>query len=560
MTEFDASRATKPLSPEALSRLPTSKERPKTEPFPETGVAFEALPEGAFLNKGRYLVLEVRHSTEQLNIYLVESTTAVRFCPNCNSTIENSQEKFCSTCGTEISGVSPVNLRFLVKESPEAQAFDVVAQLLAMRLSHPALELPFTVFRESSQGRMRQYLVMPEDVLSSKSLPVPDDLEQVLQWGISLAQALAYLHHHYVTLPEVDAQHIVFESKSASWVHLEDAVILPLEGRPESAQYFTRDVQALRDLLRTLLADTLDDEGEKDLPPDIEAIFAEDVSLEGLWPAEALAETLERVLGGRRHPDGFTWMLGRCTDVGRERALNEDGFLTLEFVTAFRSVNVPVGIFAIADGVGGHEAGEVASTLTLRTVAQFAASHILSRSVSGSELPEVHQWLTDTVMAANQAVYAQRNQSDSDMGCTLVMALCVGNRAVVANVGDSRAYRLQEEGIQQITVDHSFVERLVAVGQITREEARYHPQKNVIYRVMGERAKVDVDLFDQTLMPGEALLLCSDGLSGMLRDEMIWQIWQTSPSPQDACERLVAEANNAGGKDNISVIIVQMAQ
>ena len=143
------------------------------------------------------------------------------------------------------------------------------------------------------------------------------------------------------------------------------------------------------------------------------------------------------------------------------------------------------------------------------------------------------------------------------MGTTVVMALFVGDTATIANVGDSRAYRLGSQCIEQVTTDHSLVERLVATGQITQEEAIDHPQSNVIYRVVGDKTRIDVDLCELRLALGEGLLLCSDGLSGMVPDEQIWQIWRASTSPQEACDRLVDAANHAGGEDNISVVIVQ---
>ena len=117
---------------------------------------------------------------------------------------------------------------------------------------------------------------------------------------------------------------------------------------------------------------------------------------------------------------------------------------------------------------------------------------------------------------------------------------------------------LHERGIKQITTDHSLVERLVAIGEITREEARHHPRKNVIYRVIGDRLNLDLDIYTQSFMPGEALLMCSDGLSDMVEDATIWRIWRDAPSPQDAADQLVAEANTAGGVDNITVVIVEV--
>jgi protein phosphatase len=162
-------------------------------------------------------------------------------------------------------------------------------------------------------------------------------------------------------------------------------------------------------------------------------------------------------------------------------------------------------------------------------------------------------------MEANHSVYDRRRAAGTDMGTTLVAALVSGDLATVANVGDSRAYVLAQDEVFQITTDHSLVERLVATGHITPEEAHHHPQRNIIYRVIGERPEVDVDIFEQRLSPGEALLLCSDGLSGTVADNQIWQIWRTSTSPQEACERLVEAANQAGGQDNVTVVIVLVA-
>jgi PPM family protein phosphatase len=143
------------------------------------------------------------------------------------------------------------------------------------------------------------------------------------------------------------------------------------------------------------------------------------------------------------------------------------------------------------------------------------------------------------------------------MGCTLVMALFVGSAATLLNVGDSRAYRLRPQGIRQVTTDHSLVQRLIEIGQLTREEARHHPQKSIIYRVIGDTEDLAYDVYDVILQPGEALLFCSDGLSDMVEDDVLWRVWRAAASPDEACERLIALANEAGGYDNITVVIVE---
>lgn len=254
--------------------------------------------------------------------------------------------------------------------------------------------------------------------------------------------------------------------------------------------------------------------------------------------------------------DGIALALGYRTDVGAGRIFNEDSFLVLQATMVFRSRGVPVVLAAVADGMGGHVGGDVASQLAIRTLAWYA-SELVTSLAAGQSFPDARSWLASVIQQANRVVYNQRRAAGTDMGTTLVAALVIGDMATIASVGDSRAYHLRSDGISQITVDHSLVERLVAMGQITREEAATHPQRHVIYRSVGDKAWVEIDFFRQRLVPGEALLLCSDGLSGVVSDGRIWQIWRGSISPQEACDRLVEAASDAGGEDDISAVIVE---
>jgi serine/threonine protein phosphatase PrpC len=243
--------------------------------------------------------------------------------------------------------------------------------------------------------------------------------------------------------------------------------------------------------------------------------------------------------------------------VGHVRKLNEDSLLVIDATPATGSAKLSVGAFAVADGVGGHAAGDVASQLTVEAISRFGDD--LRRAVETGQPPDTEAWLARAAKAANQAVYAERGAASNDMGSTLVMALVVGRAATVLNVGDSRAYRLRPQGIRQISTDHSLVQRLIEIGQLTPEEARRHPQKSVIYRVIGDSADLAMDLFDVVLSPGEAMLLCSDGLSDLVLDDVIWRAWRDASSPQVACDQLVALAKEGGGYDNITVVIVQLA-
>ena len=552
---------TKPLHPSAPP-APSSTPLPATRPLPEVSVAFAPLPEGALLHNGRYEVVEVRNSGERLNVYLVEDTTPVRLCPNCRTESTNTEERFCSSCGADLSAVGPLHLRYLVQESADDQAFATEALLLGMHLEHTGLLLPHTTFLETPYGPRRGYLVMLEFLPTlATSLSAPQELNQVLEWGVTLAQALGYLHRHQVMLRQASLQHIAVEGNKARWVHLSMAYVIPSASRPEAVGYSAQDVRGLAAALFYLATGQPQYTPQIALPEPVANLFAQALGTpQGVVDAATFAAALEAALQGLRRPAGVTLLVGYRTDVGQERSLNEDSLLTITITPTYRSVGMPTGLFVVADGMGGHEAGDVASRLAVQTIAQRAVSEVLAPAAAGESPPAARQWLTAATQAANQAVYDHRRAAGTDMGDTLVMALFAGDSATIANAGDSRAYLLKQDGIARITTDHSLVERLVATGQITPEEAANHPQKNVIYRVIGDKPRIEADLFERRLALGEALLLCSDGLSGMVPSDQIWHIWHTSTSPQDACDRLVEAANQAGGEDNITVVIVQVAR
>ena len=231
------------------------------------------------------------------------------------------------------------------------------------------------------------------------------------------------------------------------------------------------------------------------------------------------------------------------SDVGAKRKVNQD------FVYAS---DQPVGslpnLYIIADGMGGHAAGDLASRCCVETIVDYLESRRGRRIIPLME---------GAAREANQAVYA-RSQADKSlegMGTTLVMACIDKGCLYIANVGDSRLY-LIDEGIEQITKDHSLVEEMVRLGQLKRSEMRKHPEKNVITRAVGVRKDVQADYFDVALNPGDRILLCSDGLSNMMEDRDILEIVKQSSSLKQAGEKLIETANRNGGSDNISVVLI----
>ena len=224
--------------------------------------------------------------------------------------------------------------------------------------------------------------------------------------------------------------------------------------------------------------------------------------------------------------------VGSATDIGQVREANEDSYL------------VVAPLYAVADGMGGHRGGEVASSLALETVQQ------LFERQEGT--------LADQVTQANRTVY-DRSQSDrsvSGMGTTLTAALIDGNTVHLVHVGDSRAYLLRDGHLTQLTEDHTLVHRMVMEGEITAEEAETHPHRSILTRALGVDQSVQVDEGDVRIESGDRLLLCTDGLTGMVPEEQITEVMLGSADPQEAVDRLVKVANRAGGIDNITAVVL----
>lgn len=233
------------------------------------------------------------------------------------------------------------------------------------------------------------------------------------------------------------------------------------------------------------------------------------------------------------------------TDVGRVRSINQD------FVFASdRPVGKLPNLFVVADGMGGHKAGERASS--------YAVEVFLDNVRKEREKNPI-KVIRRSIEKANTKVFeeAKTQERYRGMGTTLVAATVLKDTLYVANVGDSRLY-LISGGIRQVTRDHSLVEEMIRAGGLTREEARVHPDKNVITRAVGVEERIAIDFFDLGVKQGDKILLCTDGLSNMLTDEQICQIVQGESSLQSAGEKLVKAANQNGGRDNITVLLAEM--
>lgn len=232
------------------------------------------------------------------------------------------------------------------------------------------------------------------------------------------------------------------------------------------------------------------------------------------------------------------------TDIGRKREINQD----YVFATDEMIGNLP-NLLVVADGMGGHRAGDFASRFTVE---------VLAEEVQNSKETHPEQILGNAIQTANERLMeeAAKDSRLEGMGTTLVAATILDHVLYFANVGDSRLYLINKE-IRQLSKDHSMVEEMVRLGGLTEEEAKHHPDKNIITRAMGVKDKVEPDFFEYRLKGGDTILMCSDGLTNMVDDDEIFQIVKSARDIVEAVETLIQRANENGGSDNIGIVLAQ---
>jgi serine/threonine protein phosphatase PrpC len=259
--------------------------------------------------------------------------------------------------------------------------------------------------------------------------------------------------------------------------------------------------------------------------------------------------------------NGARLIVGQRSDVGQVRENNQDSMFTMVSSMSTTDEKPDFGLFIVADGMGGHEDGEKASGMTVQVVAREVTNNILlsllyNEAGGDAERPTIAEVLREAVQKANEVVSTEV----PDGGTTVTAAAVMGTLAYIAHVGDSRAYLITASGIDKLTRDHSLVERLIELDHITPEEATDHPQTNVLYRAIGQSETLEVDAITRQVPPGSYLLLCSDGLWNLVnKDELMDIVLKSEGDTQSACEKLVALANERGGRDNITVVLVRIS-
>jgi len=292
--------------------------------------------------------------------------------------------------------------------------------------------------------------------------------------------------------------------------------------------------------------------------PDMRFTSKDDIE-EGNKPVVSLQRNLLQL---KQNLTQSTLVLGSQTNIGMRRENNEDNLWAQNLSYRNADGYIPLGLFIVADGMGGAEAGEVASKIVIRTISGALLPSLMEfrQYVDDDHSEDFLSEIKAAIIRANNEIIEQTEQIPPwrGMGSTVTLAAVVGMRVYVGHVGDSRLYLINRKEIHQKTTDHSIVSRLLQIGAITAEEAETHPQREVLLKAVGSKSKIEPDTFSFTIEQGDILLLCSDGLTKHQEDSEIHNLVMDSSSPQQACDSLINHANLCGGEDNTTVIVVQI--
>ena len=452
-----------------------------------------------------------------------------RRCWNCDATDTPTAETHCLRCGDEFKP-----RRFLISSRWDDELFAPYTLLQERQLQHPGLVPTKDVFR-SGEVLCSVTEWNNETLMVDEGAPL--ERAQLAKLALRGVGLLAFLQTHGIEIaPLTQANFIRSANGEYKFFDLE---ILATQDSPLPPQ---RCAAGIEGLSRTL----------KRFSSIMEAEFAEvlDQAIRGEFTSPMdFGRAIERLLKEDKTVPGAPHAAA-MTDVGLLRVLNEDNW-------GWTQLAPDVHLYVAADGMGGHEAGEVASRMAVDIICREASTRFTRASqVSAETLENI---LDEAFQAANNGIKTHSEEMGNDMGTTLVATIIYKNElALVANVGDSRGYLMRDAVLHQITRDHSLVARMVEQNRLTPEEARHHPHSNILLRTVGTERNVEIDIFSVELERGDKLLLCSDGLWGEIEDEDIEAILNHYQDPRVVCREMIRAGHHGGGRDNITVVMVEI--
>lgn len=499
---------------------------------------------------GRYEVI----SADALPAITVKDYQPWRRCWACDSLANEAGESFCIHCGAALEERTYHGILVPVGTDTGIVLITTVEDEKARAI------LPMIWDQVEEDG---QILIL-QRTDGAEPVAVPLDELAALRLGLHLAHLLEALHAQELALGAVDLADL--EVTAAGQPRLRNTPHLHRYASDEFADAIRTDLQELAGLLAALTSTprttqrlSEDEAFTAQEDPDL-ALILYQVRTDAITTAAELAAQFEALLHEQTRPLPLYQQVGAYSDTGMVRDHNEDSFLVLHLSMDNNATRRACGFYIVADGMGGHAAGEVASGLAIRGASEVLLREYLTPTLdldADYDQQAVQAIVHRAIMQANEYVLREGQARGNDMGTTLTMALVVGDRVIIGNVGDSRAYLYRDGALRRISKDHSLVMRLVELGQITEDDIYSHPQRNAVLRSLGDKLDIEIDLFYERVHAGDALLLCSDGQWEMTHDPEMVRILAAHTDPQQACQHLIAAANQAGGEDNITSVLVK---
>lgn len=456
-----------------------------------------------------------------------------RFCWECGNDETPRNRAACVNCGASLAP-----RRFLVSVRWDRDGFEPYARFFEKHFDHPGMIAPVDMFFQDG-------VLCSVTPWNGESLMIDEGspllIKRVLDMAQRAAGMLAFLHVQGISLGALTRANFLVRGGREFLLFDPDVANVYDSPVPEPAR--SGEISQLGGILRryTPVHAT-------------ELINFFSSTEDGSFPNPlAFGRALEDLIDqGEAKFAAKKNHIGAMTDVGLVRVLNEDNW-------GWTRLADNIYLYAVADGMGGHECGEVASQMAVETLCRVAHERVAATAQLTPEALE--NILDETFQTSNNTIKDHSEHMGNDMGTTLVTAMVLGDKAaLVANVGDSRGYLMRRGVLHQITRDHSLVARMVEQNRITAEEARNHPHSNILLRTVGTERNVEIDIFRVELESGDRILLCSDGLWGEVEDEEIESLMNRHEDTRVLCRELIRSAHQGGGRDNITVMVVQVPE
>lgn len=561
--------------------MPTKLTFPKSTVSIDLPAIYSPLPVTTIVNH-HYQILKILSVTGRLNCYLVQAENGhLRWCGHCGQEIEH-HDDYCPQCGF---GLENNTLLLLEGDKMSTYAF---RRIMKAQLKHDGLMPILDRFHYENHF----YVVTVNwdgQTLASRQ---GGERISLFNWILVLGNALDYLHEHEFYNFDLAPQNILIRPDGPKLIGFWNSKHLnkQKESHKKLSRSERRDLVAYGRLIQKMVAMNENQINSNGFWTVVNEYATKAINggfrnishfMEALFKLKQhVIQTPKKNRTSRRTPllqknaNGTIVSIGKSSDMGEVRKLNEDSVATYEFTSILESVAQPMSFCIVSDGMGGHQNGEIASRLAIQNLSEYVTQKLFKIGIENktNEISEadVRTIVHEGVVLANEKVYQIARAKSSDMGATILASLIINRTAYIYNVGDCRAYHVRNREMNLISQDHSLVYRLFKTGQIAYQDIFTHPQRNQILRCLGEpELEKNLVLMDENgnhpywfsleMQKGDALVLCSDGLWEMVPENTVMQIVNENENPQTACDELIRLANEQGGEDNISVIVIKMS-